>query len=87
LPQSLDAALRSQMAQSRALWELDRQQQRAGVEVPDALATKYPGLGQRWGWFWVFPAPKLSIAPQSLRRSTFPPRPAPPLAHACCWKC
>jgi hypothetical protein len=32
------AALRSQMAQSRALWELDRQQQRAGVEVPDALA-------------------------------------------------
>ena len=65
LPQSLDAALRSQMAQSRALWELDRQQQRAGVEVPDALATKYPGLGQRWGWFWVFPSPKLSIDPRS----------------------
>jgi len=86
LPQSLDAALRSQMAQSRALWELDRQQQRAGVEVPDALATKYPGLGQRWGWFWVFPSPKLSIAPQSLCRSTSPPRPAPPLAQACCQK-
>lgn len=36
-----------------------------GVEVPDALATKYPGLGQRWGWFWVFPSPKLSIDPRA----------------------
>jgi integrase len=43
----------------------DRQQQQPGVEVPDALAVKYPGLGQRWGWFWVFPAPKLSIDPRS----------------------
>jgi len=61
LPQSLNVALRSQMEHSRSLWEHDRQQQQPGVEVPDALAVKYPGLGQRWGWFWVFPAPKLSV--------------------------
>lgn len=36
-----------------------------GVEVPDALAVKYPDLGRRWGWFWVFPAPKLSVDPRS----------------------
>ncbi|MGC8808141.1 MAG: phage integrase N-terminal SAM-like domain-containing protein [Thiomonas sp.] len=36
-----------------------------GVEVPDALAVKYPNLGRRWGWFWVFPAPKLSLDPRS----------------------
>ncbi len=65
LPQSLDVALRSQMAQARTLWEHDRQHQQPGVEVPDALATKYPDLGQRWGWFWVFPSPKLSIDPRS----------------------
>lgn len=66
LPQSLDAALRSQMALSRTVWERDRQQQQPGVEVPDALMAKYPGLGQRWGWFWVFAAPKLSVDPRSL---------------------
>ncbi len=65
LPQSLEVALRSQLAQARMLWEHDRQQQQPGVEVPDALATKYPGLGQRWGWFWVFPSPKLSVDPRS----------------------
>ena len=67
LPQSLDLALRSQLAQARMLWEHDRQQQQQqpGVEVPDALATKYPNLGQRWGWFWVFASPKLSVDPRS----------------------
>ena len=65
LPQSLHMALRSQLAQVHGLWEHDRQQQQPGVEVPDALAAKYPGLGQRWGWFWVFPSNKLSIDPRS----------------------
>lgn len=65
LPQSLDAALRSQMAQARVQWQLDRQHGFAGVEVPDALMVKYPDLGLRWGWFWMFPSPKLSIDPRS----------------------
>lgn len=53
LPQSPDVALRSQLAQAPILWVHDRQEQQPGVEVPDALATKYPGLGQRWRWLWV----------------------------------
>jgi len=26
------------------------------VELPDALARKYPGAGRDWAWQWVFPA-------------------------------
>ena len=65
LPHTLQAALKVQMALARAIWEHDRQQHQPGVEVPDALATKYLDLGQRWGWFWMFPAPKLSVDPRS----------------------
>ena len=37
----------------------------AGVELPSALAIKYPPAGESWGWFWVFPAPALSRDPRS----------------------
>lgn len=65
LPRSLAAELRTQVRAARAQWELDRQAQRGGVEVPHALEAKYPGVGQRWGWFWLFPSPTLSIDPRS----------------------
>jgi len=65
LPRSLVPALRRQMMASRALWEADRQAQYPGVEVPDALAAKYPKIGQTWGWCWMFPSPTLSRDPQS----------------------
>lgn len=65
MPRSLAPALRLQMLAARALWEADRQAQRAGVQVPDALSVKYPRLGQTWGWFWLFPSPTLSTDPRS----------------------
>jgi integron integrase len=65
LLRSLVPALRLQMLASRALWEMDRQAQRAGVEVPDALAVKYPKMAQTWGWFWLFPSPTLARDPRS----------------------
>ena len=46
LPQSLMAALREQVAYSRALWEADRQAELPGVELPYALEAKYPRAGQ-----------------------------------------
>jgi integrase len=49
---------------ARELWEQDRQAQRGGVDVPHALETKYPDMGQRWGWIWVFPASSLSVDPR-----------------------
>lgn len=65
LPRTLAADLREQVRAARAQWEHDRQAQRGGVEVPHALEAKYPGVGQRWGWFWVFPSPTLSVDPRS----------------------
>ena len=65
LPRSLAPALRVQMLAARALWEADRQAQRAGVETPHALDQKYPKAGQTWAWFWLFPSPTLSIDPRS----------------------
>lgn len=65
LPRSLAPALRLQMLAARAMWEADRQAQRGGVEVPHALDVKYPQVGKTWGWFWMFPAPKLSIDPRT----------------------
>ena len=65
LPRSLAPALRLQLLAARAIWSTDRQTQRAGVQVPDALEVKYPRLGQSWGWFWMFPSPTLSIDPRS----------------------
>ena len=28
--------------------------------MPDALARKMPKAGERWEWFWIFPAPETS---------------------------
>ncbi len=65
LPRTLAAELRGQVAQARATWESDRQLRVPGVATPDALEVKYPDLGKRWGWFWVFPSPTLSVDPRS----------------------
>ena len=66
LPRSLAGPLREQMLSARARWEEDRRARRGGVDVPHALETKYPKVGQTWGWFWLFPSPTLAVvaAPQ-----------------------
>ena len=65
LPRSLEKALMAQVATAREVWASDRKAQAEGVEGPDALAVKYPDLGRRWGWFWVFPSAKPSVDPRS----------------------
>ena len=64
-PRSLAPAQRLQMPAARAMWEADRKAQCGGVEVPHALDVKYPKVGYTWAWFWMFPAPRLSIDPRS----------------------
>ena len=61
LPHSLEAALRSQLAAARHVWEQDRRCGVEGVQVPCALERKYPQVAQTWAWFWVFPSPTLSV--------------------------
>jgi integron integrase len=60
LPASLVQPLQDQLARARLLWSLDREEGAAGVQMPDALARKYPRAAQAWTWFWVFPQAKAS---------------------------
>jgi integron integrase len=65
LPESLAADLRGQLHASRALWSRDRDLRRPGVEIPEALARKYPGAPASWQWHWVFPQSTQSVDPRS----------------------
>ncbi len=65
LPAALAPALREQLARARLLWAADRQAQRPGVQMPDALDRKYPRAAQSWTWFWVFPQAAESVDPRS----------------------
>lgn len=60
LPDTLAAPLREQIGRARLLWQMDRAAGRPGVEVADSLARSQSRAGLAWGWFWVFPARKLS---------------------------
>jgi integron integrase len=65
VPRTLVADLRTQLARARSLFVADRRECAPGVELPHALAAKYPGSRASWGWFWVFPAPRPSRDPRS----------------------
>jgi site-specific recombinase XerD len=61
--------LRAHLTKVRRLYEQDRQEQVAGVWLPDGLERKYPKAGEEWPWFWVWPDDHLSTDPRSgLRR-------------------
>ncbi|SPU49903.1 Tyrosine recombinase XerD [Bordetella trematum] len=64
LPCSLAAELCQQVLPARVVWQQYRQAQCGGMGVPHALETKYPGVGQCWGWFWVFLASSMSVDPR-----------------------
>jgi len=38
------------------------------VELPEALARKYPNAGREWGWQWVFPATRFYLDRSSGQR-------------------
>ena len=41
--------------------DLDLQRGAGWVELPGALARKYPNAGREWAWQWVFPATRLYL--------------------------
>jgi hypothetical protein len=55
LAHSLQPALEAQLAHRRALHEQDLAGGRGRVELPGALARKYPRAPWEWRWQWVFP--------------------------------
>ena len=54
LPASLVPALREQLERRRALHQLDVLAGRVDVELPHALAAKYPNASREWAWQWLF---------------------------------
>lgn len=64
-PRSLEEALGAQLVAARALYEEDRRRRRPGVQLPDALARKYPNAGAGWEWQWVFPSRRLAKDPRT----------------------
>jgi len=64
LPAALESPLRQQLARAHALWSADRADGVQGVQLPYALARKYPRSPESWTWFWVFPQDQLSDDPR-----------------------
>jgi integron integrase len=60
-------ALKLHLAKVRAQWEEDIASGYGEVELPYALARKYPRAAFEWGWQYVFPAAQLSKDPRSER--------------------
>ena len=56
LPAMLKADLARHLEAVRAQHQRDLQQGAGWVELPTALARKYPNAGREWVWQWVFPA-------------------------------
>ncbi|MEM7674138.1 MAG: phage integrase N-terminal SAM-like domain-containing protein [Verrucomicrobiota bacterium] len=64
LPRVLVDPLQKHLRQIRSIHERDRQENRPGVYLPDALSRKYARAGQAWTWFWLFPAQSLAVDPR-----------------------
>ena len=56
LPESLLKPLASHLRRVRAQHQRDLELGTGFVELPYALAKKYPNAAREWGWQWVFPA-------------------------------
>lgn len=65
LPASLVPAFARQLAARRRLHDLDLARGMVDVELPHALARKYPGAATQWGWQWIFAAAEYSTCPRS----------------------
>ena len=56
LPAAVKAALARHLETVRAQYQRDLQHGAGWVELPTALARKYPNAAREWVWQWVFPA-------------------------------
>ncbi len=65
LPGPVIEPLRGHLGQVKALHERDLASGHGDVELPGALARKYPRAAYEWGWKFVFPSHKLSVDPAS----------------------
>lgn len=65
LPENLISPLQAQMERARKLHQADLDSGHGEVQLPFALAQKYPHAGRAWGWQYVFPSPVRSVDPRT----------------------
>ncbi|MBS3764409.1 MAG: integron integrase [Planctomycetes bacterium] len=65
MPGSLNDPLHEHLEEICETFERDRENDVPGVKLPDGLEKKYPNAGKEWPWFWLFPAGKLSVDPET----------------------
>ena len=65
LPAAVIEPLQQHLIRVRMLHDRDLAAGYGGVELPDALAIKYPRAAQDWGWKFIFPSYKLSVDKRS----------------------
>jgi integron integrase len=71
LPGAVKTPLADHIERMRAQHQADVRRGAGWVELPWALARKYPNAGREWGWQWVFPATRMYVERQTgQRRST-----------------
>ena len=70
LPIGVVERLRSHLVEARALHERDLRRGGGRVDIPNALARKYPSASTEWRWQYVFHAARTYIDPvtRELRR-------------------
>ncbi len=65
LPENLVSPLTRHLEKRRLLFDQDRLAGFGSVELPHALARKYPNAPFEWGWQYVFPSGNISQDPRS----------------------
>jgi integron integrase len=68
LPASVREPLARHLESGGRQHEQDLRRGWGWVELPGALAHKYPRAGQEWGWQWVFPATRSHVDPATGQR-------------------
>ena len=63
LPERLSEALRAHLERVGRQHRAELGAGLGGVELPDALARKYPSATRDWAWQWVFPGSRLYTVP------------------------
>ncbi|MCB0061948.1 MAG: integron integrase [Caldilineaceae bacterium] len=65
LPQSITPQLREHLVRIKQQHVVDLAEGYGSVELPFALARKYPNADREWYWQYVFPSENLSVDPRS----------------------
>ncbi len=61
LPAIAKAAFAQHLHRVKRQYEADLARGAGWVELPSALARKYPNAGREWPWQWIFPATRIYV--------------------------